>query len=183
MPQILPGAKIVGDKPFSVFSSHVCTFAPSEIFACDHLQEQINPTTTWGSQYQLVPVAERGSNFPAEVVYWKILANEDGTVVQFSVPFSQLFSVGASNSTIPHCGNLVGDDGNIQLNAGEYCEFGTKRATQVRSSKPILVAGLLVGQSATYEPTIFDTPFGRRAGDPALFCSPLINNFVQIMSS
>lgn len=171
------GALITGDQPFSLFSSHVCTFAPSDIFACDHLQEQINPTTTWGSQYQLVPVAERGSNFPAEVVYWKILANEDGTVVQFGVPFDQLFSVGASTTTMPRCGNLIGADGNLTLNAGQFCEFGTKRATQIRSSKPVLVAGMLVGQSATYAPSIFDTPFGRRAGDPALFLQPADQQF------
>ena len=40
-----------------------------------------------------------------------------------------------------------------------------------------LGGGLLVGQSATYEPIIFDTPFGRRAGDPALFLQPSDQQF------
>jgi hypothetical protein len=173
----LSGARLTSNHPFVVFSGHVCSFFPSTAFACDHLQEQLVPTSTWGSQYQLVPVAERGNNYPAEVVYWKVLSNEDGTNVGFSVPFSSLNSVGSSNPTMPDCGSRIGTDGNMVLNAGEFCEFGTKAAVQLRSSRPVLVAGFLVGQEATAPPG--SSPFGLRGGDPAMFLMPTDQQFRQ----
>ena len=104
---ILPAQRLLGTSRFRslvVMSAHLRPqrFLPVTICKSESIPQP-------PALIKLVPVAERGSNFPAEVVYWKILANEDDTVVQFSVPFSQLFSVGASNSTIPHCGNLVGE--------------------------------------------------------------------------
>ncbi len=173
----LSGTKLTSNKPFVVFSGHVCSFFPSTAFACDHLQEQLIPTSTWGSQYQLVPVAERGNNYPEEVVYWKLLANEEGTTVSFSVPFASLNSVGSSNPTMPDCGSRIGADGNMTLNEGEYCEFGTRAAVQVRSSRPILVAGFLVGQEATAPQG--SSPFGARSGDPAMFLMPTDVQFRQ----
>ena len=171
----LSGARITGNNPFVVFSGHVCSFFPSTAFACDHLQEQLVPTSTWGSQYQLVPAAERGNNYPSEVVYWKLLSNEDGTSIRFSVPFTQLNSVGSSNPTMPHCGDALSGDGTLVLNAGQYCEFGTKAAVQIQASRPILTAGFLVGQEATAPPG--SSPFGQRAGDPAMFLLPTDQQF------
>jgi hypothetical protein len=173
----LTGTRLTSNHPFVVFSGHVCSFFPSTAFACDHLQEQLVPTSTWGSQYQLVPAAERGNNYPDEVVYWKILANEDGTTVSFSVPFSALNSVGSSNPTMPDCGARIGADGTMILNTGEFCEFGTKSAVQIRSSRPVLVAGFLVGQEATARPG--SSPFGLRGGDPAMFLMPTDQQFRQ----
>ena len=56
----LTGTKIVTNKPVSVFSGHRCGYVPSsEYNDCDHLIEQIPPTTYWGETYYTAPLQGR----------------------------------------------------------------------------------------------------------------------------
>ena len=57
----LTGTKIVTNKPVSVFSGHECARVPYGISACDHLIEQVPPTTLWGRVYYTAPLATRRS--------------------------------------------------------------------------------------------------------------------------
>ena len=70
----LSGTKIVTDKPVSVFSGHECAKLQSNVKSCDHLIEQMPPTTLWGKEHYTMPLASH----PYSI---KILAAHDSTNV------------------------------------------------------------------------------------------------------
>ena len=56
----LTGTRIITDKPVSVFSGHQCGYVLSLSSSyCDHLIEQIPPTTYWGKTYYIAPLQGR----------------------------------------------------------------------------------------------------------------------------
>ena len=55
----LTGSRVTSDKPVSVFGGSACAFVPGDVWACDHLVEQLFPTSTWGKEYVTVPLAGR----------------------------------------------------------------------------------------------------------------------------
>ena len=57
----LSGTKITTDKPASVFSGHECVLIPSTVSGCDHIVEQIPPTTVWGKVFYISPFLTRRS--------------------------------------------------------------------------------------------------------------------------
>ena len=58
----LTGTRIVTDKPVSVFSGHECGYVTSSYYyECDHLIEQIPPTTYWGKTYYIAPLQGRNA--------------------------------------------------------------------------------------------------------------------------
>ena len=71
----LTGTKIVTDKPVSVMSGHQCGNVPLNVNGCDHLIEQVPPTTLWGRVYYTAPLATRRS------YTIKVLAAYNSTVV------------------------------------------------------------------------------------------------------
>ena len=169
----LSGAEIRSNQPIAVFSSHACTFYPENVMACDHLQEQLTPVDTWGRQFQLVPPADRGNNYPDEITYWKLVADYEVTQVQLSVPFNQLGVAPPGFRSVTYCGDLLVAGENADsfvLTAGQTCEFGTRQPVAITASRPILVTGTISGQHATAPPGT--APFGQRAGDPAFFMVP-----------
>ena len=58
----LTGTRIITNKPVSVFSGHECGYVPSFSYSgCDHLIEQIPPTTYWGKTYYIAPLQGRSA--------------------------------------------------------------------------------------------------------------------------
>ena len=58
----LTGTRIITDKPVSVFSGHQCGYVLSSNYSdCDHLIEQIPPTTYWGKTYYIAPLHSRSA--------------------------------------------------------------------------------------------------------------------------
>ena len=58
----LTGTRIITDKPVSVFSGHECGYVLSlSSDYCDHLIEQIPPTTYWGKTYYIAPLQGRNA--------------------------------------------------------------------------------------------------------------------------
>ena len=57
----LTSTKIVTNYPVSVFSGHECGNVPLHIGDCDHLVEQIPPTSEWGTIFYVAPLATRRS--------------------------------------------------------------------------------------------------------------------------
>ena len=56
----LTGTRIITDKPVSVFSGHECGNVLSLSYRdCNHLVEQIPPTTYWGKTYYIAPLQGR----------------------------------------------------------------------------------------------------------------------------
>ena len=71
----LTSSEIITNKPVSVFSGHECGNVPLHSGDCDHMVEQIPPTTEWGRVLFIVPLATRRS------YTIKVLAEQNFTVV------------------------------------------------------------------------------------------------------
>lgn len=118
----LSGSTISSTKPVAVFGGHACAAVPNEsILYCDHLEEQIFPLETWGTQY----IASRNPIRGAEPMRWRVLAAEDNTTVTFEPAVT--------------IGNQA------QLDAGEWLQFDDLIDFSVNADKPILVAGYMYG--------------------------------------
>lgn len=167
----LSGARVITSAPVAVFSGHECTFYPQEPAACDHLEEQLFPTDTWGQEFTVVPPVLRTTS-PAtatEATYWKFVADRPDTRISLSVPFSALSPVAPGFEGVPNCGTHLDGDRTIVLGAGEHCEFGTRRAFHASADAPIAVMGVISGQNTT---GFSINAFGQHAGDPAIFLVP-----------
>ncbi|QDV45478.1 Putative deoxyribonuclease RhsC [Stieleria neptunia] len=106
----LTGTLIASNKPIAVFSGNECANVPTTFAACDHLVEQLPPTSTWGSSFLSIPFAGRdgGDTF-------RFLANEDDTSVTVN-------------------GTIV-----AALDQGEFYETIIDGPAEISSDKPILV--------------------------------------------
>ncbi len=137
----LSSTQITANAPVAVFGGHSCGNVPDldvKNGLCDHLEEQIFPIDTWGLHY----VAARSPARASEPMLWRVLAAEDGTVVQYKPPVS------------------IGSES--KLAAGAFAEFTATSDFEITSNNghPVLVAGYTFGCKATGLP---DCP-----GDPSM---------------
>jgi hypothetical protein len=135
----LSSSWIFANAPVAVFGGHSCARVPDfATLECDHLEEQIFPIDTWGQHY----IAARSPARNNEPMFWRVLAAEDGTVVQYKPPVS----IGAES----------------KLDAGAFAEFTAPGDFEITSNNghPVLVAGYTFGCKSTNLP---DCP-----GDPSM---------------
>jgi hypothetical protein len=166
----LSGALITASNPVAVFSSHHCSFYPRSSPACDHLEEQLFPTGTWGNEFTLVPpVARRDPPRPTELIYWKIIARDPATTITLSAPFDSLSPAQPGFEGVPYCGDALQGADTIVLNAGSFCEFGTQRPVRMTATGALQVMGIVSGQNAAVGQL---AGLGNGAGDPAIFLVP-----------
>jgi len=109
----LTGAYINSNKKVALLGGNLCTNIPQNqnVYACDHVVEQILPINTWENEFITVPFATRkkGDTF-------RILASQDNTNIE------------VNGSTVTN------------LNAGEYYETILKGSNHIKANNPILVA-------------------------------------------
>ncbi|ADD68951.1 Ig-like domain-containing protein [Denitrovibrio acetiphilus DSM 12809] len=105
------GSVITSDKPIAVYGGSQCITIPQDIGACDHIVEQLPPTSTWGKNFVTVPLAVRinGDTF-------RILASADNTTLQID---------GTSVATLAR---------------GEYYETILDASSYIEADKPVLTA-------------------------------------------
>ncbi|RZL04958.1 MAG: hypothetical protein EOO62_20175, partial [Hymenobacter sp.] len=117
-PSDLSGTIISSTQPIAVFGSNKCANVPHDHFACDHLVEQLPPTTAWGKQFVSVPLKTRlnGDTF-------RFLAATNNTQVRVN-------------------GTLV-----ATLNRGQYHERIIAGSAQIVATEPVLVAQYSNGSS------------------------------------
>ncbi|XP_065903856.1 uncharacterized protein [Dysidea avara] len=117
----LTGTRIMTDKPVSVFSGHECGVVPSSsYYYCDHLIEQVPPTTYWGKTYYIAPLQGRSA------YTIRVLAAHNSTEVFMDCN-------GAGNSYTINAGN------SFTVTYQIYCA--------IHSNKEILVAQYSPGSS------------------------------------
>ena len=112
----LSGTKIVSNKPLTVISGHECGNVPSTQTSCEHLTEQVPPTSTWGQKFLLVPFG--GTNAGQ---YFKVIASQENTTVSRtcnSVTIVQMLSSIGSWFTFYTTSNRVLFSGHEQTS---YC--------------------------------------------------------------
>ena len=106
----LSGSIVTADKPVAVYGGHQCANIPRGFTFCDHIVEQMTPTSTWGQSFVTLPLATRigGDTF-------RVLASDNVTAVSINgAPFAM-------------------------LNRGEFFETILTSASTINSDKPILV--------------------------------------------
>ena len=107
----LTGTIITSDKKISVFGGNQCANVPQGVGFCDHIVEQLPPTTAWGRRFVTAPLATRvnGDTF-------RILAAHDGTTVTLN-------------------GVAIGT-----IDRGEFIERIIDGAATIDADKPVLIA-------------------------------------------
>ena len=73
----LTGTSIVSNKPLTVISGHECANVPSDRVYCEHVEEQIPPTVTWGKKHLL-----RSYSGKNDYTYFLIVSSKDNTTVK-----------------------------------------------------------------------------------------------------
>lgn len=121
----LTGTVISASAPVAVFAGHQCSFVPFTAWACDHLEETMFPTETWGTRSVMSAPRFPGGSGVATTKY-RVLALNAGTTVSFD-PAVQ---------------------GSVTLGAGEHVEFDTDQDFVVDGTGPIFVTQLMLGQDA-----------------------------------
>jgi IgGFc binding protein/Bacterial Ig-like domain (group 1) len=109
-PADLSGTLIQSSKPIALFGGHQCANIPQGFVACDHIVEELPPTTEWGKNFVTMPLATRtgGDTF-------RVLASQDATTVKLN---------GATVAT---------------LNRGQLHEQIVSGPAQITADKPVLV--------------------------------------------
>lgn len=121
------GSTVTSTRPVAVFAGVDCTNISRDgsLGACDHLEEQLFPTNTWGTQVAVSALRDRGPN---ESYLLRVLASRDGTVVRFTPSWAR-----------PP----------VTLRRGQYVEFDHNEDLLVDASEPVLVGQYMMGQAAT----------------------------------
>jgi hypothetical protein len=114
----LTGTRVLSNNyPIAVFSGVLCTYVPKNIPACDHLYEQIPPSSAWGYKYGIVPLKTRKADT------YRILSLFDNTEV------------------------YLNNENSLRLESREYDEIMLSDPTIISSNNPILVAQYSNGQN------------------------------------
>ncbi len=81
----LTGTVVTSSAPVAVWAGHPCRFVPADAYACDHLEEQMLPTSTWGDEILLVAPMHPDGTGPVDACV-RVLALLGGTTVTFDPP-------------------------------------------------------------------------------------------------
>jgi hypothetical protein len=123
LPGDLTGSTILADAPVAVFAGHMCTFMPASAWACDHLEEMMFPTETWGTLVVMTAPAHPSGSGVADAMY-RVVALDDATDLTFNPAIA----------------------GPATLGAGEHLEFRTNQDFTVQGSGKIYVIQAMLGE-------------------------------------
>jgi hypothetical protein len=118
----LSGTVLEASQPVAVFVGHDCTNVPTDRPACDHLEEQLIPTASWGRDTFVSALRDRGLTTPSVV---RIVSQRDGNVLTFE----------PATVRAP-----------ATLNAAQVLELSASQHFRVTGTAPFLVAQYMIGQ-------------------------------------
>jgi len=159
----LSGSLVTSSAPVAVFGGSGCNFVPYSTYACDHLEEQVFPFSSWGKSFVATrshPLRVSDTAFAsagnAAPDYYKLVAScpasqcPAGTTVLLSDAASQytVLPPGSGNGCI--AGTALGNAAApCRLMGGSFVEFSTKSSFTVETDQPVAVAQFFAGQDAT----------------------------------
>lgn len=82
----LTGSIVVSNNPISIFGGHECALIPSNVGACDYLQQQLPALAQWGSEYAAIGYRSRFGDNGSEPMAYRIVAARDGTKLDYDPP-------------------------------------------------------------------------------------------------
>ena len=154
----LTGSIITADKPIAVFGGSACTTRGVANVACDHVEEQLFPFSTWGKAFvagRSAPLKLTNGQYAdatnAGPDYYKIVAGcgamdcAMGTLVTLSAAPS----AGDLLTAPAACNAAALAGGTCRLLAGEFIEFRSKTSFTITADNPIMVGQFFASQSAT----------------------------------
>ncbi len=124
------GFFVGADAPVAVFSGSRCTLIPGlPQYACDHLEEQLVPLSSWGNHYVAARHPHRvpAINPQPEDVYWRVIAAVDNTTINL-VP------------EVPGVGDSVS-----LANVGDYVDFPAVESFTAQSDNPFMLVQFMSG--------------------------------------
>ncbi|TVR00617.1 MAG: hypothetical protein EA398_11105 [Deltaproteobacteria bacterium] len=139
----LTGSRVTSSAPVGVFFGHMCAEVPVGNCCCDHIEQQLVPVDTWGTEVIATKFSPRGT----EVDYWRFIAAEDGTMVELTPP-------------------VEGIDV-FTLNRGEVRELRSSTSFLARATGPILAGQFMAAATAPGVPSSGCSGSGGY-GDPAM---------------
>ena len=122
----ISGSTITANRPLVAFGGHLCAFVPYDRFACDHLEAQLPPLETWGTNFNTAPMADPSGQSVNRVRVTAALADTTVTIT-------------------PAQDGLT----TLSLGAGQWRELSVTSPVQLSSNRGILVSQFLVGQQAS----------------------------------
>jgi hypothetical protein len=116
------GSTVSASRPVAVFAGVDCTNISRDgtLGACDHLEEQMFPTNTWGNEVAVSALRDRGRD---ELYLLRVIASQDYTPSWARAP--------------------------ERLRRGQHVEFAHTEDLLVNATAPVLVAQYMAGQAAT----------------------------------
>jgi hypothetical protein len=167
----LTGLHITATEEIAVFGGHTCAYLPFRVMACDHMESLNMPVETWRAEYVAAHTVWRGTQ-RTEVNYYRVQAKEANTALNFDPPLSQIATTGTIESGLPDCRHM----GQVPtLDAGEWCEFGTRSDFHLRGSEPIALTQFITS-ALTAGSSGFGLPLANSA-DPAMSAVPPVAQF------
>ncbi len=121
------GSTISATQPVAVVAGVDCTNISRDGMAgaCDHLEEQLFPTNTWGNEVAVSALRDRGRD---ESYLLRVIAAQDDTTVTYSPSWVRRPD---------------------RLRRGQHIEFEHRENLLISATGPVLVAQYMVGQAAT----------------------------------
>ena len=150
----LSATVVTADQPIAVFVGSPCTLKPTNVAACDHVEEQLAPVNTLGATHLLTPAAgvrsSSGTLLPGAPQYFKVTAVcgasqcPSGTRLTFSTTPT------LANVFIPNrCSAGFLSTNDCDLPGGASMEFSTTIAMVLSSNQPVQVMHFIPGQQAS----------------------------------
>jgi hypothetical protein len=118
----LTGSEISSDQPVAVIAGHAIAFVPFNVWAADHLEEQLFPLEAWGKDY----LATNAKNPTGDPNVWRVLSGKDGNRIEF-------------DPAAVHAP--------VTLNRGQGVEFEARQDFRAQGTEAFLLAGFMVGQN------------------------------------
>ncbi len=124
------GTQVTADKPIQVFGGHKCTNVPSNITACDHLEESMFPVATLELEYVVAPPIQIPADTQEKAQIVRVIATEPNTSITFDPDLGL-------NQVLTNAGDFI----HLDMNIDRFVVTGDHK---------ILVAQYMVGQSAGF---------------------------------
>lgn len=155
----LTGTVVTSTAPVALFGGSACTLRPYDRVACDHIEEQIFPFTTWGKTFvsqRSAPYRLANGQFNNVAPdHWKIVASCSTTSANTPCPNGTTITF----STAPSSANVLNPNrclagtsisaNNCRLAGGSYMEFKSTDNFTITADFPIAVAQIFPGEGNT----------------------------------
>ena len=148
----LTGTHVEANQPIALFGGHQCANVLLGVDRCDHIESQLPPVDTWGTEYVGTKFEPRAVSPTPEPDIWRVIAAEDDTRIL----------------TDP----VIDGVHETRLDAGEWVQFAAYDDFEMAADAPILLAQYMVGANWPGIPRVCDegldayNPTG--IGDPAM---------------